>query len=72
MDLSNAVALTVSERRTAGCSMKYGLRAKKDETRLRRLVVLIESAEKGRKVPPLIVGRKKQIEPVAEAEGKLE
>jgi uncharacterized protein YdeI (YjbR/CyaY-like superfamily) len=40
-------------------SIGWIMSAKKEETRLRRLGVLIESSEKGRLVPPLIIGRKK-------------
>lgn len=39
-------------------SIGWVMSARKDETRLRRLGVLIESSEKGRKVPPLIIGKK--------------
>lgn len=53
-------------------SIAWVMSAKKEDTRRRRLGVLIESSEKGRKVPPLIVSRKTQSEPVAGAEGKLE
>jgi uncharacterized protein YdeI (YjbR/CyaY-like superfamily) len=41
-------------------SIGWIMSAKKEETRLRRLAVLIESSEKGRLVPPLIVSRKKR------------
>jgi len=41
-------------------SVGWVMSAKKEETRLRRLAVLIESSEKGRVVPPLIVSRKKR------------
>jgi len=40
-------------------SIGWIMDAKKEETRFRRLGVLIESSENGRKVPPLIVGRKR-------------
>lgn len=39
-------------------SIGWVMSAKKEETRLRRLAVLIDSSEKGRLVPPLIVSRK--------------
>jgi uncharacterized protein YdeI (YjbR/CyaY-like superfamily) len=41
-------------------SIGWIMSAKKEETRLRRLAVLIESSENGRLVPPLIVSRKKR------------
>jgi len=41
-------------------SVAWVMSAKKEETRLRRLGVLIESSEKGRKVPPLIIGKQKK------------
>lgn len=41
-------------------SVAWVMSAKKEETKLRRLSVLIESSEKGRKVPPLIIGREKR------------
>jgi uncharacterized protein YdeI (YjbR/CyaY-like superfamily) len=39
-------------------SVGWVMSAKKEETRLRRLAVLIESSEKGSLVPPLIISRK--------------
>jgi uncharacterized protein YdeI (YjbR/CyaY-like superfamily) len=41
-------------------SIGWVMSAKKEETRLRRFGILIESSEKGRLVPPLIVSRKKR------------
>jgi uncharacterized protein YdeI (YjbR/CyaY-like superfamily) len=41
-------------------SVGWVMSAKKEETRLRRLEVLIACSEKGRKVPPLIIDRRKQ------------
>ena len=52
-DYFNAMAL--SSRRI---SVAWVMSAKKEETRLRRLGILIESSEKGQKIPPLIISKK--------------
>jgi hypothetical protein len=39
-------------------SIVWVMSAKKEETRLRRLGVLINSSEAGQKIPPLIVSKK--------------
>jgi uncharacterized protein YdeI (YjbR/CyaY-like superfamily) len=41
-------------------SIAWVMSAKKEETRLRRLGVLIGSSEKGQKIPALIIGKKKR------------
>ncbi|MFZ0389512.1 MAG: YdeI/OmpD-associated family protein [Calditrichia bacterium] len=40
-------------------SIKWVMSAKREETRRRRLTVLIDSSSEGRKIPPLIISRKK-------------
>jgi uncharacterized protein YdeI (YjbR/CyaY-like superfamily) len=50
-------ALAPSVRRL---SIVWVMSAKKEETRLRRLGILIESSEKGEKIPPLIISKKKR------------
>lgn len=49
-------ALAPSLRKT---SIYWVMSAKKEETRLRRLGVLIDSSEKRQKIPPLIISKKK-------------
>jgi hypothetical protein len=53
--VANLNALALSFRKM---SIGWVLSAKKEETRLRMLDILIELSEKGRKVPPLIIDRR--------------